>query len=299
MKTKGQLCNLCGGDDFKLVKETLRDAKEKFKVYGCCDCGHIQILPRPTPQEDKEFYDVNAQDKARGKDIDYHKLYENNLFDTTRHLHLIEELDIDKSSRFLDIGSGYGFFVAELYNSGYKDVTGLEISEQRRRIAAEHSPVEMIDPDINDPDVDIGRFDVVTLFHVLEHMAEPIKFVERIVNLLNPGSIFICEVPNANELLLETCNAYNDFYWIRAHLNYFNEKSLLACFKQAGMKNVQTKYQQRYGLINLSNWLTFGKPQIDKPVFTIDKPYLEVEEFYKKDLEDKGRSDALIAIAKV
>jgi hypothetical protein len=128
-------------------------------------------------------------------------------------------------------------------------------------------------------------------------MSGPIRFLINISKLLNSGGVFICEVPNVNELLLETCAAYNDFYWIRAHINYFNANSLLACFQKAGIKNVQTKYQQRYGLINLSNWLTFGKPQIDKPVFTIADPYLKVEEFYKKDLESKGRSDALIAIA--
>ena len=82
--------------------------------------------------------------------------------------------------RILDIGSGYGFFVNGLSDSGYKNVTGVEISCERRAMALKHSQVQIIDFDVNNPDRDIGKFDFITLFHVLEHMADPVDFLKKI-----------------------------------------------------------------------------------------------------------------------
>lgn len=295
----GDRCNLCNTGEFELVKSQLRDDKVKYKVFRCTMCGHIQLLPRPTEQEDKEFYNKNLQDRRRQKEIDYEKLWANNLFDTARHVRLLRELcDDNTDMRILDIGAGYGFFVRALYEAGYGDVTGIEVSEERRAFAREHTPVPIIDYDVNNLCPDIGTFDIITLFHVLEHMPEPVVFLKKIKILLRPGTFFICEVPNVRELLLEQCPAYNDFYWIRAHLNYFSRDTLANCFRRAGYVNVEMRFEQRYGLINLCNWFTVGKPQIERPVFEISDAYKPVEVFYRDYLASQGRSDALIAIAR-
>jgi len=292
-------CNLCDSIEFDLVKSELRDDKTNFKVFKCKKCDHIQLLPRPAEDEDKEFYDKNLQDRSRQKEIDHEKLKVNNLFDTMRHVKLIQLLNKDVNCRILDIGSGYGFFVNELFNCGYKNVTGIEISYERRSIANQHGSVQIIDFDINKPDRDIGRFDIVTLFHVLEHMSDPIMFLEKIRNLINTNGVLICEVPNVREMLLDNCKEYDDFYWIRAHLNYFSRETLLECFKKAEYSDVDIKFEQRYGLINLCNWLTTGKPQIGRPIFEISDAYKPIESFYRQYLESIGRSDAIIAIARV
>lgn len=292
-------CNLCGSQEFELFKSELRDEKTRFKVFRCRNCDHVQLLPRPTEDEDKEFYDKNLQDKNRQKEIDYEKLRINNRFDTVRHVKLIKELFQNTNCSILDVGAGYGFFVNELYNSGYKNVTGIEISDERRNIANNHSSVQIINFDVNNPDRNIGRFDVVTLFHVLEHMSDPIMFLTKIRNLVNTKGVLICEVPNVKEMLLDNCEEYNNFYWIRAHVNYFSRETLLDCFRKALFENVEMKFEQRYGLINLCNWLTAGKPQIETPVFDLCGAYKPVEDFYRNYVKSDGRSDTLIAIARL
>jgi 2-polyprenyl-3-methyl-5-hydroxy-6-metoxy-1,4-benzoquinol methylase len=292
-------CNLCNGGQFKLLKNALRDDKQVCKVFRCLKCGHIQLLPRPGAKDDREFYNKNLQDKERKKVIRYGILKANNSFDTQRHAQLIQRLCSDKKARIVDIGAGYGFFVDELFRSGYKNVLGIEISSQRRKLGQRHTKAKIMDFDLNSPSRDIGKFDLATLFHVLEHMAEPIKFLENCRKLVKKNGSLVCEVPNVNELLLKTCREYNDFYWIRAHLNYFSAKSLQECFKLAGFKKVRIQFAQRYGLINLCHWLNFRKPQIDKPVFEIDKPYKKIEELYRGFLTSRGESDAIIAWARV
>ena len=106
-------------------------------------------------------------------------------------------------------------------------------------------------------------------------------------------------MPNVREMLLDNCKEYNDFYWIRAHLNYFSDVTLLDCIKKAGYRDIEIRFEQRYGLVNLCNWLIAGKPQIEKPVFEIIDAYKPVESFYRKHLESTGKSDAIIAIVRI
>jgi len=292
-------CNLCGSQEFELLKSELRDEKTKFKIFRCRNCDHIQLLPRPTKEEDKEYYNRNLQDKNREKEIDYEKLKINNEFDTKRHVNLIQELCNNTNCSILDIGAGYGFFINELNQAGYKDVTGIETSYERRSLALQYGTAQVINFDVNKPDRDIGEFNVVTLFHVLEHVSDPIMFLKKIRNLMKSTGILICEVPNIREMLLDNCKEYNDFYWIRAHLNYFGKETLLQCFKKAEYRNVEIVFEQRYGLINLCNWLTTGNPQIEMPVFDICDDYKPVEALYRNYLRSNGRSDTIIAIARL
>jgi hypothetical protein len=106
------------------------------------------------------------------------------------------------------------------------------------------------------------------------------------------------EVPNADELMLQNCKHYNEFYWIRAHLSYFNGKTLGRVLKKAGFKKNKIVYVQRYGIDNLSHWLRIGKPQLERPVFEIDEPYLWIEDHYREFLKRTGRTDTLFAVAK-
>ena len=68
--------------------------------------------------------------------------------------------------------------------------------------------------------------------------------------------------------------------------------------QQAGFREIEIIGQQRYGLLNLANWLTVGCPQIESPIFEIAPLYQFVEEFYRSQLEAQGRSDSLLAVAR-
>jgi len=231
-------CNICNNTQFKLIKSKLRSGTSQFKVYQCLSCEHIQLFPKPTPEEDKAFYDRNQQDISTGKDINIEKLRQNNRFDSNRHVKLLEKLiPHNDNTRILDIGTGYGFFLEECIRKGFEEITGIEISDDRRALAKKITHKPIMDFDFNNPnDEKLGQYDVITLFHVLEHMQAPISFAKNISAYLKPPEgFFICEVPNVEEFLLNTCPAYHDFYWIRAHLNYFNSKVLSFVLKKAGV----------------------------------------------------------------
>lgn len=291
-------CSLCGQASFESVVGHVRD-DETRGVRRCESCGHLQVLPRPTAEEDRAFYDANSQDLARGKEIDYEKLRGNNAYDTDRHVRLIESLGASREARVLDVGAGYGFFANALADAGFSAVTGFEISRDRRTLGNERGSVELLEVDAAEPGEHAGAYDVVTCFHVVEHTADPVSFVAALARLVAPGGTLVLEVPNAREMMLETVPAYFDFYWIRAHLNYFTAETLTRCVREAGLPEPEIRFEQRYGIENLSAWLATGKPQIDRPTFETQGAYRPLEEQYRAWLVEQGRTDAVIAIVRM
>ncbi len=292
-------CMLCGAGALRVERRGLRDDPER-SVARCQHCDLLQVTPRPTAEEDRAFYDANAQDLARGKVVDRDALRAAAAFDTARHVRLVETLGVPRGARLLDVGAGYGFFVNALAEAGFERVTGFEISRDRRALAGQWGLAPVLDVDVSAADVGehARAYDAVTCFHVLEHTSDPVGFLRSLARFVAPGGLLVVEVPNADELMLETSPAYDAFYWIRAHLVYFTAATLAAALERAGLPQAEIRFEQRYGLLNLANWLLSGEPQIERPTFEIGEAYREIEDGYRSWLAELGRTDALIALVR-
>lgn len=287
-------CIICGGEYFKTISERVRDSI-KFKVVKCKNCGLLQLSPRPSINEDGEFYDQNCQSKNIGEPTSLKSMKKNSLDDTYRRADLVSEY-ISSSHNLLDIGSGYGFFLQEMHKRGY-NITGIEISKEKRKISSRVSNVKVLDVNLIDDNKELPTFDCITLFHVLEHISDPIHFLKVIKKHLGSDGKLIIEVPNIDDMLLWECEEYRNFYWQRAHLFYFNAKTLKEVVKESNFLTVDISYVQRYSLENFMNWFIVGKPQIMRPVFQTGDTYKWLEDYYKDYICKKGKSDTLILIA--
>jgi 2-polyprenyl-3-methyl-5-hydroxy-6-metoxy-1,4-benzoquinol methylase len=204
---------------------------------------------------------------------------------------------VKKNQTILDVGSGYGFFLREMSGLGYK-ITGIEISQERRKISARVTKTKVLDIDLLEDTAGLPKFDCLTLFHSLEHILDPVSFLKILKKHLNRNGKLIIEVPNADDLLLGASEGYRNFYWQRAHLFYFNAKTLKKIIQKAGLSIIGLSYVQRYSLENFMNWFILGQPQLQKPVFQTRSEYQWLEDYYKKYLSKTGKSDTLILIAK-
>ena len=197
----------------------------------------------------------------------------------------------------MDVGSGYGFFIKAIGDVGFQ-ATGLEVSSARREISKTITNVPLLSKAITGPNKTKNRYDIITLIHVLEHIKDPIKLCSDLRSYLKKDGTLIIEVPNTNHYLLKINKPYKDFFWQRAHISYFTEKTVRRVLEEAGYQIVKIKGVQRYTFINALNWIFLGKPQLSKPSYQI-KTFTRVDNLYKKFITNKLICDTLWIEAKV
>jgi SAM-dependent methyltransferase len=139
------------------------------------------------------------------------------------------------------------------------------------------------------------RFDVIMHFFVLEHISDPLTFLQTQLNLLNFGGKIIFEIPNAADPLFSIYDipAFERFYWSIAHPWYFSEASLKHLLEQLGQP-YEIIRDQRYDLSNHMVWARDGKPggmgRFTKSLGS------RLENCYRQALIESGNCDTLVAI---
>lgn len=172
-------CNLC-------KSKNILSIDNNHNIFKCCDCGYVFDNPRPTFDEITNFY--SKEDKydlwlmeEKGRNLLWQK-----------RLKMVRKFK--NAGTLLDIGTGTGQFL--YFARDYFEVEGTEISESAIKIAKEKYGLILKKGQIDDVDFGDRRFDVITLFHVLEHVSNPSKLIEKCNSLLNDQGILIIAVPN-------------------------------------------------------------------------------------------------------
>jgi len=102
---------------------------------------------------------------------------------------------IRPTGSLLDIGAGIGQFLHYAMNM-YFPVAGTEVSESAIRIARQRYELELLKGTVEEIEWGERKFDIITLFHVLEHVPDPLETVLSCRKLLNPNGILLITVPN-------------------------------------------------------------------------------------------------------
>ena len=214
--------------------------------------------------------------------------------DNIRRYQFIKKI-IPKKGRVLEIGSGHGFFLDIMKRNGF-DIIGYDISKEKRKYSKKVTDVPVYDININEK-IHVGnKFDIVVLFHTLEHITEPITLLKNIKKLLKPKGKILIEVPNSDDFHLKLNKFYKEFYWERAHIHYFNPKILKNVIHKSGFKNIRIVGVQRYGIENFFHWKLTNKPQMENPSYSLPTELNWIEKNYKKFLVDKLICDTIMAI---
>jgi len=238
--------------------------------------------------------EYNLQEKNQNHISSLQEHRKKSFNDTKRRVELVSKI-CKKNNKILEIGSGYGFFLEEMRKSNF-DVTGIEVSKERRKISKRVTKSKILNINLMDENLSIGKFDVVVFFHVLEHISDPISFLKNLKKIQNKNCKVIIEVPNYNDFQIELNAAYKKWHFQRAHIHYFTPKTLNKILQKSGFKNIRIIGVNRYGIENMFNWKINKKPQLNSPDFEFKKGYQQIDKNYKKFLEKNLISDTLIAI---
>lgn len=124
-----------------------------------------------------------------------------------------------KSGRLLDIGTGTGYFADTMQRHGWQ-VEAVEKSEQARAFAKEHFGLG-VKPDTALDSYEPGSFDVITLWHVMEHLEPLNETWEKLYSLLADKGVLIIAVPNCSSYDAKKYGAYWAAYDVPRHLWHF------------------------------------------------------------------------------
>lgn len=189
-------CVLCHADAFEsrhALSDRLHHTTQLvFHVVECCGCGLLRLDPQPTPAELPRYYPELywAQGETRHGAAGAYRRFV--LKDHERFiLHAAGE-----HARILDIGCGPGDLLAGLRAHGHRGI-GLDVASAALR-AASAIGVPAVRADHHGTPFAAGSFDVVMMFHMLEHIADPDAAIAEAWRLLRAGGRLIVQVPNAD-----------------------------------------------------------------------------------------------------
>ncbi|MCU0580189.1 MAG: class I SAM-dependent methyltransferase [Desulfobacterota bacterium] len=144
--------------------------------------------------------------------------------------------------RILDVGCGYGFFLYHMAARGWQ-AEGIEISAQGRHYAAEHFPRFRVRPKaLPDPEIPDCSFDVVTLFYVLEHLADPVGVLREVQRILKPDGLLLLRWPHSTPIvrLLGPLARGLDLYHTPYHLFDYSTRFLESTLTGQGFTAIRT-----------------------------------------------------------
>lgn len=162
-----------------------------------------------------------------------------------------------KGRRVLDIGSGPGTFVETARQNGW-EATALELNEESSQKLKAAGYKVIVKP-LELTDMPAGSFDLVCLWEVLEHLANPRAVLAEAGRLLAPGGLFLILVPNVESLVTRLMHERSNTFGGHSHLNHFSRRTLAMLLEKAGLKAVETETViTELGTIN--NYLSFEDP---------------------------------------
>lgn len=139
----------------------------------------------------------------------------------------------------LDVGCGRGVMLGLFREKGWKTL-GTQLSRTAAAAARRLRGVEVFVGELPEPVLPAGSFDVVTLFHVLEHLEDPCRYLAEARRLLSPAGLLVIEVPDHSGLGFRILKERHLCVDYPNHLHFFTPGSLEAAFARTGFR-VETK----------------------------------------------------------
>jgi SAM-dependent methyltransferase len=257
-------CLLCGGPtELRHSEYPGYQEPQTFKIYYCPSCNSAFSLPRI---ETEELYENIYKKGEIVPGYDRYWEYAKAVKKITNPLKYLAGTEATywgvsealsffvrdkKSSKILEIGSGLGYLTYSLIKSGY-DVVGLDISQTAVKQAIENFGNHYICANILEyARKNLEAFDIVILTEVIEHIDEPINFLESVYKILKPAGKVIITTPNKSFYPI-------DIIWATElppiHCWWFSEESI---------KYISKRLNMTFSFINFYDYYKNKKLAID------------------------------------
>ncbi|MEO5742070.1 MAG: class I SAM-dependent methyltransferase [Vicinamibacterales bacterium] len=225
-------CNLCGASDVEVIGDRDRGG-HPLRTTICRECGLVWSNPRPAENDVRRYYSSEYRLDYKGRSTPSARHVARSGRGALNRYRAIAP-HIKRGDRILDAGAGGGEVVYVLRKLGF-DASGLEPDEQYARHAREALGVPVATGFVQDAAFPAGRFDVVTMYHALEHVEDPSAILSRLRGWTVEGGLLLIEVPNVEAACIAPGHRFHF-----AHFYNFNREALEALGRKAGFEPVET-----------------------------------------------------------
>lgn len=274
-------CYLCAGREFKTREGSVRD-DPSLTIVECRNCGLVTLSSLEHIREG--HYENSGMHGAERPSME--SWLRDGSADDQRRFEMLRGNLIN--SRVLDFGCGAGGFVRRAQALA-GEIAGVEPERRVREYWGERMRI------YHDLQHAGGDYDLITAFHVLEHLSNPRAVLKSLSAHLGARGRLVIEVPSAEDALLTLYEsaAFQQFTYWSQHLFLFNAETLRRVATQAGMRVVAIQQFQRYPLSNHLFWLSRGQPGGHHRWEFLNSRALE--QAYAAGLASVGKCDTLIA----
>ena len=266
-----------------------KKSPEDLDIWECGGCGARHL---PPVMADIEAYYKSGEyrdDLSQGNAVDaYFKVNDN---DQPHRLELIRMHEL-RGKSVADIGCGAGPFLDLVKGFAAKTIAVEpnqcyhESLRQRGHEVftwAQDVPAEMS-----------SGIDAAVSYSVLEHVEDPLKFLQDIHRLLKPGGTLALSTPNADDWMVANSPDYAAFFYRKVHLWYFTASALQKLATLAGFVTCDVTFDHRFDLSNAMVWMRDKRPSGNGKI-PFDPALNAV---WRETLIRQGGSDYLYAILK-
>ena len=216
-------CNLCGERGFSPWKRV-----GPWTIAKCAHCGLCFLNPRPDAAELYADYHrrLHIEDAPTPEDV------QRGVGAWDDRVELISRFKAP--GRALDLGCASGFFLGNLRGRGW-EVMGCELADWAARRARELFGIQVITGDILSADLPERAFDLVTLWDVIEHVADPAAMLARARRAARPDGLVVIRVPNTASLDARCLGTSWIDWCLPYHFYHFTPGTLAALVERQGL----------------------------------------------------------------
>ncbi len=233
---KIQICPICESRSFELELST-KDfflSQETFNMQKCQACGFLITNPRPVKEHISSYYHsedyISHSNKSKG-------LFAG-LYQIARKLNLASKYSIitrhAQKGQLLDIGSGTGHFLDFLQKKQWK-VQGIEPDEEAAQFARENFKLKIASEE-NISKLSSHSFDVITMWHVLEHVHDLNQRMMDLQRLIKSKGLLVLALPNPDSYDSKYYVKYWAAYDLPRHLYHFRKSDVESLAKKYNFK---------------------------------------------------------------
>lgn len=229
-------CPICESNTFnsfvKCVDYTV--SRETFPIVNCSSCEFKFTNPIPDLNELGSYYKsdeyISHSNTKKG--------FINSCYQTIRKYTLIKKLRLIskfyRTGNLLDIGCGTGEFLETCKRAKW-NVLGIEPDESARRMAIDNFSLD-VRPEQDLKNLKDESFDIITMWHVLEHVPDLKGRIKELRRLLKPKGLIIIAVPNCSSLDAKLYQQYWAAYDVPRHLYHFTPNDVERLMGQFDLK---------------------------------------------------------------